>query len=279
MKNIVSSAKIELGHYLFQNPLPYLLTPKQAAMMNKGKKFFEHSLFCSEEYRATANFHLYRFNPGGKKKALVVHGWMSKAEHMSLHIENLIQNDYQVIALDLPSHGKNLGVKNRWQDSVNAIHHTQKLYGPFDLALGHSYGGSMLLISQSVKFICKEINDQLNVPKMILLASPTRIKTAINLFAEKLKLTGLAYSEYYQKIQNLVETDIDLLDGLFLGREYPTKTHYLCLHSPNDGIVPYDDSLYLRQLGEQVRLLTMPPVGHIGLLWDKIVLNKVRNFI
>ena len=57
---------------------------------------------------------------------MVVHGWMSKSIYMVKIIDQLLQNNYDVIAVDLPGHGRSPGFSLNWSDSVDIILDLQK---------------------------------------------------------------------------------------------------------------------------------------------------------
>lgn len=199
---IFSKIKVEIAKKLLTTPIKIPLFGPFKYFEKKMATQFEHlAPLVSVAKLNNKYFTTYSFkkNNSKKKKALVVHGWMSKSIYMVKIIDQLLQNNYDVIAVDLPGHGRSPGFSLNWSDSVDIILDLQKKYGPFDLALGHSYGGSMILNAVGIQTIVKKLGQSLKVKKVILIASPTQISTVVDIFSRNLALNEIEKSIFQKR--------------------------------------------------------------------------------
>ena len=79
---------------------------------------------------------------GSNRKVLVVHGWESRATQLSGFVDVLVNQGFEVVALDGPAHGASSGERaNPWLFS-QAVSQAIQAVGPFEAILGHSMGGN-----------------------------------------------------------------------------------------------------------------------------------------
>lgn len=83
----------------------------------------------------------------GPRTALLLHGMSGSAESWGAVIDSLVDVGYRVLALDLPGHGRSFrdAESSVWAASdavVDTVRAT--VPGPLTVAIGHSYGGSVL---------------------------------------------------------------------------------------------------------------------------------------
>ncbi len=76
-----------------------------------------------------------------KGRALVLHGWRSRTDYMARLIRSLTEAGWAVASIDLPGHGQSSGRKLNVKLGVEAVAIINESFGPFDLAVGHSFGG------------------------------------------------------------------------------------------------------------------------------------------
>ena len=244
-----------------------------------AKKVFHTLLDREVELEASLKFKVYVFNPDSSKKALVVHGWMSKSIYMTKIIQKLILNDYMVVAVDLPGHGASPARRVSWKDSVKALLKVQEHFNGFDLALGHSYGGAMILNATGIAHEVSDIEEILKLKNIVMIASPVKIQTAINLFAKKMGLSEYEGDKLISKIEEESGTTVDKLDGVYLQKTDPTATKIHCIHDVNDKIIPFEDASYLQELGDSVSLSRVRNLGHISVIYDSKAMGKLNEHL
>ena len=281
LKKKFSNAKVRLALGILNTPIKMPLAPVNQVLAMRAA--IEFKRLCDESIKMTTNgksFVVHRFTPQNKRaKVLVVHGWLSKTTYMMNFVRHLYYQGYEVFAMDLPGHGKSSRDDLHWKESVHLILEVQKRFGKFDLALGHSYGGAMLLNSTVISKIVPEFKTALDVEKMVLLAAPTSALTAVNMLSDLLGLNSTETENLGLSLMNDESIDINHVCSVYLKNELPSKTKFLCLHDPKDRVVPYNDSVRFSQASEQVKLITKEGLGHVRILSDQTVLNDINEFI
>ncbi len=141
------------------------------------------------------NVNYIRYGKKSKDTVVLLHGWGQNIEMMK-PIGDAIQNNYDVIIIDLPGHGKSDEPKYAWNvdDYVECIKQLlDKLEVKNPTLIGHSFGGKTSLLYAS----------KYKVKKLILFGSPYKkeitqlsLKTKILKTAKKIpvlnKLEGFA---------------------------------------------------------------------------------------
>ncbi len=135
----------------------------------------------------------YRWNKGGKKRALIAHGFNSCVSGFGHYVQPLIEKGYEVLAFDAPAHGRSTGKQ------INAVLYKEMIifinqkYGPIQSFMGHSFGG--LAVSLALEEIPHDENYRL-----VLIAPATESKTAIDFFFSFMQLNGEVRKEFDQRI-------------------------------------------------------------------------------
>lgn len=280
MFNPISYIKIQLAYFLFSKPVPIFLSSRQKKVIKQAKKSFLQSREQKILVDSSTPFVIHRFNSGpNKKKALVLHGWVSKSLYMIKIIEHLINLNYEVVALDFPAHGDSPGFFVNWQNSVNCILKSESNFGVFDVAIGHSYGGTMLLSSTVVGHVHPQIKSIFSPKKIITIASPVKIQAAIELFASILKLNELEITKLTSLIEKKSGIEIEKLDIVHLQKKFPTDTEILCIHDENDSIVSINQSQYLAEIGPRVKIEKTKKLGHIKIIYNDLTMQKISDFL
>lgn len=277
----VTNLNLNLAWGLLHTPLKFPMTPYQRYLAMKAKKALRGLKTGEKLIHGPRNYRCYFFSPPNpKKRAFILHGWMSRAEHMMNIIRDLYNQDVEVVAIDLPAHGKSPGIQLNWRDTVKIILDVQKRYGNFDFAVGHSYGGAMLLTALGIANLeYEDFKENLILPKLILLGAPTKVDTPIGMLSRFTRLNPNQREKFYRKVLSHEEVTPQQLDGVYLQKKYPTETEFLCIHSINDRVIPHSDALHLKRLGKRVRLISKEKLGHLKILNNQTVLDDIRQFI
>jgi hypothetical protein len=277
----VANLNLDLTWGLLNTPFKIPMTPHQRYLTLKAKAAFRSLKTGEKLIHGPRDYRCYFFSPKKPvKRVFVLHGWISRAEHMMNIIRDLYHQNIEVVAIDLPAHGKSPGLQLGWKDTVKIILDVQERYGKFDFAVGHSYGGAMLLTSLGISNLgFDEFEKDLILPKLILLGSPTKVDTPVRLLSKITRLNEGQKHKIYQRIISHDQVAPEHLDGVYLQKNYPTKTEFLCIHSINDKVIPHSDAIHLKQLGDRVQLITKEKLGHLKILNNQSVLDDIRQFI
>ncbi len=283
-KRIPSITKIKaaLAYRAFTTSFSFpIVTRTTRARLNAAQQFWdEHrSAVTMLKSPKRALLHHFQGHSGAsarKGQVLLVHGWGSRALHMSAYIRELLNYGYDVHALDLPAHGENPRGRIYWHDSVNAIVSASREIGPVHAAIGHSYGGMMLGYSLVASKLDSRISDELNTQKLVLLASPTRLSTPVKLFTRMLRCSLEERGAFEKRI--LADTRFDSIDELSLSSlwaETVPSCDIQIVHGKQDKIVSIADSQYLAKTIDKASLTVLEGVGHVRILSDERLVSSV----
>ena len=224
---------------------------------------------------------LHRFIPlknTQHKKILITHGWISRAAYMVRFIKTLHQQGYEIYALDFPAHGEAKGLQLPWIDAVKIIQNTINQHGPFYGVIGHSFGGSMVLNALNLAGQMPEWGLVQAPERAILIASPIQMRNPINNFAKKLKLSGRAYLELRNFIQEQAKVNLRLISLSHFATQTP-NIPFLCIHGEQDRTVSPRESIMFCNAYQQANLHLLQDADHVSVLMDERVENLVSEFL
>ena len=202
---------------------------------------------------------------------------MSRAAYMVRLIRAIHQEGYEVYALDFPAHGEAKGVQLTWMDAVTILQQVINDYGPFHGVIGHSFGGSMLFNTLNLASQFQEWKIHQEPQRVVLVASPTRMRTPVSKLARRLKLSGKGFLLLRELFQQHAITDIKNLDF----RHYINRstTPFLCIHGEEDNsIMPHESSIFCQHYPHAM-LAMLPGADHVSVLMDERVEKMVCQFL
>lgn len=211
---------------------------------------------------------------GIDRTALVIHGWNSRADHMIPIVMQLRAAGFRVVAIDLPGHGRSSGRHATMASAVAACSEAEIWFGPFDVIVGHSFGGAVALnaLFGSVRDLAPVATEQL-----VLIAAPNAI---VDIFDDFSRLVGLGRRTRHdldERVRRLTGTPV----REFVGARQLAKLGVgtLVLHAPDDREVAFADAVDLADAGDHVELRSIPGVGHRRILSDAKALDAIAGFV
>lgn len=211
------------------------------------------------------------------KKILITHGWMSRSAYMVGLINLLHKQGYDVYALDFPAHGEAKGLQLTWIEAVSVLRRTLNHFGPFYAVIGHSFGGSMLLNTLNLANQLPEWNLSTTPNRVVLMASPVRMRTPVNQLARQLKLSANGYIHLRNIFRQ--QSPIDLKRLAFTNYTKQAKTPFLCIHGQDDHYIPPKESILFCENYPHASLSLIPHVEHISILLNDRIDKIITNFL
>lgn len=267
-------------YQLFITPMPVPLQKKYRDFARMACEFFEDKR--SEVIHKDLPRHhvIHRFKPAqnkNAKKILIMHGWISRAAYMVSLIRILQKEGYDVYALDFPAHGESKGIQLTWIDAATTIHHMLNQHGPFYAAIGHSFGGSMLLNTLNLAGQLPQWQLEHSIERAVLLASPVQMRSPVNALARKFKLNGHAYLYLRQlfREQEIDPSFIRLRHFIAQGADIP----FLCIHGEQDKTISPQESIIFCNEYKNASLCLLDEADHVSILMDKRVEQEVVDFL
>lgn len=251
--------------YASKKALNLFASPRKGRYTEAQRKIISTALFEEVAFDGVS-IATYRWKGNGKT-ILLNHGWESNASRWSYILDDLKAQDYNIIALDGPAHGRSGGKLFNavlYSEFINVI---AKKFKP-EVVIGHSVGGMA-----SVFFMHSFPLD--SVEKMVLLGAPAHFT---GVFSRYKSLMG-----YNNRISNG-------LDNIVLERfgkpvDYFSAANFaktinargLIIHDKNDKIIPYEDALLFSNRYKNSELISTNGFGH-GLK-DPSLTPKIIEFI
>lgn len=282
--NFVSDIKdflhAQLCYQLFITPLRIKPPKKYRDLALLGCEYLQHQRTEVLHYNSPRHHvihHLAQNNKPFAKKILITHGWMSRAGYMSRLIRALYQQGFDVYALDFPAHGEATGIQLPWTDAIAILHKTMNQLGPFYAAIGHSFGGAMLLNTLNIASQYPEWKIDEEPHRVILMASPTRMRTPVGRIARQLKLSPNGYLLLRKIFRK--QTTIDLKHLNLHRYTSSSKTPFLCIHGEDDQSITPKESILFCKNYPHASLSLLPGVDHESILIDERVERTICDFL
>jgi pimeloyl-ACP methyl ester carboxylesterase len=203
-----------------------------------------------------------------KKKVLLVHGWSGRGTQLCKIADELLKSGYSTVSFDAPAHGKSPGNSSIMVDFIDSILEIDKLYGPFEIAIGHSLGGMSVL---------NAITEGFSVNRAVVIGSGDIVQDIIDDFIKKLELKPEISTQLRLYIENKYEGAMD--DYSAYKAAARTEIPFLVIHDENDPEVAVKAAINIHKHLKIGELMITKQLGHRKILADHHVIEKILNFI
>lgn len=204
---------------------------------------------------------------GKNKTILLAHGWESNSARWKPLIDNLKKQEYNIIAVDAPAHGRS-GSKQfnaiLYSEFINVV---VKKFNP-DIIVGHSVGGMAAIFYQH-KY------KNLNLAKLVLLGAPSNF---YGVFRRYVKM--MSYNKIISKqMGEIILNKYGQLPDYFSAAEFSKSinTSGLIIHDERDRVIPYKDAKHFEQHYKNAQLISTQGLGHS--LNNETVFEHINSFL
>jgi len=212
----------------------------------------------------------FKWNSGGSKRVLIVHGFESSCKNFSVYIEALIEKGYEVIAFDAPGHGISGGKQITlplYIEMITAIHFNVGVIQSF---MAHSFGG--LVVTHFIEKIPHE-----NC-RLALIAPLTETDTAITSFFKFLQLNEAVRAEFEKILQ--AKSGAPSAHFSIPRALRHIQAEILWAHDKYDDVTPLKDVEPVRAANyPNVSFLITEGLGHKKIYRNKRVIQAVVDFL
>lgn len=240
-------------------------TPLRGKVKEKDFDFLD-TAFKEELQYQDFNIMTYRWL-GKNKTILLAHGWESNAARWRPLVENLKKQNYNVIALDAPAHGRSGSKRFNAILYSEFIHIVSEKFNP-DIIIGHSVGGMATVFYQH-----KYQNTALE--KLVLLGAPSNFTGVFNRYIQMMN-----YNKKVDKqMGEIVLEKYGHLPDYFSAADFTKKiaTSALIIHDERDRIIPYQDAKHFVEHYTNAELITTQGFGHS--LNNETITEYINNYI
>ncbi len=200
---------------------------------------------------------------GGAKKAVLLHGWESRATALRVVVPELLSNGYSVYGIDAPAHGESEGRNTNVVDYASVINEAAGKFGPFDLAVTHSFGGL------AISFALVE-NKGFYVPKVAMFAQPATTKFALQGLYRLLHLEHRLQLKVEEKILESTGFSVEQLSVSHLSTQFK-NVNGLLFHDEKDNLVPLHTAVDVVNQWKISHLYVTHGLGHFRLIKSNVV--------
>jgi pimeloyl-ACP methyl ester carboxylesterase len=203
-----------------------------------------------------------------KSKVLLLHGWSGRGSQLYHLADKILENRMMVISVDAPAHGLSSGKKTNMLEYIRAIEEIDKKYGPFDYAIGHSWGGMTLL---------NALGKKLKLKKAVIIGADNKISEVISEFVKKFQVDQSVTPVIIAHYCKLLKVQMDQFDSEKVAARIDIPV--LVIHDTMDAFVPVSSAIEIRQQLKKGSLLITNGLGHHKIFKDPEVMQKIINFI
>ena len=249
------------GIRLFITPVNFPIPKREQYMLKSAQKKRLHIPEIKKEIEILS----YGYS---KKKVLLVHGWSGRSTQLFAFADKLLENGYMVISFDGPAHGKSTGKTTMMPEFLKTIQKINTTFGPFEAAIGHSFGATSLY-NAAATF--------LGIKTFIAIGSGDRISDIISNFAKNLYLNEKSAKKIQLGLEKKWMIHVDDFSSSTVAKKI--KIPVLVVHDIIDGDVPVSCAFRIRQNLEKGSLLITNGLGHTKILRNNEIVHKSIKFI
>lgn len=246
---------------LFTTPVKFTLPKREEAMDKNSRQELVNidslnKKICVYHYGISA------------RKVLLVHGWSGRGTQLHSIADRLIKNGFSTISFDAPAHGKSPGKTSEMTEFIACILHLQDLYGPFDIAVGHSLGAMATLNAVKVG---------LKVHKAVMIGSGDIIKDIMDDFIKQLGMSIATGSLMIKLFEKKFNATINSYSTYIAAQDVTIPV--LVFHDKNDADVPVMAAHHIVEHLKNAELIITSGLGHRKILGDSKVIKKITDFL
>lgn len=249
------------GLILFTTPIKYTIPKREQYMLKSAQK---KRLFI-ENINKEIEVLSYGYS---RKKVLLVHGWCGRSTQLYAFADKLLENGYMVISFDGPAHGRSTGKTTMMPEFLETIKKINTTFGPFEAAIGHSFGATSLYIATS---------NFLSIKSFIAIGSGDKISDIILNFAKNLGIKKRSAQLIQSRLEKKWNIKVDDSSSSTVAKKI--NIPLLVIHDVTDGDVPVSCAYEIRKNLKKGSLLITNKLGHTKILRNENVILKSIDFI
>ncbi|WGH76663.1 alpha/beta hydrolase [Tenacibaculum tangerinum] len=251
----------KFGAKIFTTPVNFTIPKRERVLLESAQKTTLHIPAISRDIKVLS----YGYAP---KKVLWVHGWAGRSTQHYLIADKLLEKGYMVISFDGPAHGESSGKTTHLLEFLATIAELNKQFGPFEAAIGHSFGGVCLY---------NAIPEGFAVNKLVTVGAADTLSDVILNFTKNLHVKPRIAYKMKRLFDKQWQRDIDTHASSYKAKSISIPT--LVVHDSSDGDVAVSCALAIRQNLVNGKLLITEGLGHTKILRNAKVASKIVDFI
>ncbi|TDQ25741.1 alpha/beta hydrolase [Tenacibaculum caenipelagi] len=261
LQNFSTHLTAKFAAKLFTTPVSFPIPKREKVMLESAQKKTINVPSINKDIQMLS----YGYST---KKVLFVHGWAGRSTQLYMIADKLLEKGYMVISFDGPSHGNSTGKTTEMPEFLEAISEINKQFGPFDAAIGHSFGAMCLF---------NAISEGFSINKFVSVGSADKISDVILNFTKNLKVKPIIAKKMKRLFDKKWQRDIDIHSSSNVAKKITIPT--LVVHDTTDGDVSVSCAIKIRQNLQNGKLLITEGLGHTKILRNSKVASRIVDFI
>lgn len=236
--------------YASKKALNLFASPRKGRYNDEQKRIIESAFFEEINYN-NLDIATYRW-VGKGKTVLLAHGWESNTARWDYIIKDLKAQDYNIVALDAPAHGRS-GSKQfnavLYSEFINVV---AKKFNA-DVLIGHSVGGM-------ASVFCLHNYQLPSIKKLILLGAPAHFTGVFDRYKTMMGFNGRISNGLDNIVLERFGKSVDYFSAANFTESIQAKG--LIIHDKNDRIIPYTDAQLIANRYKNSKLISTTGFGH-----------------
>ncbi len=249
-------------------------SPKPLEPDEEDQYFLESHGNHQEFSCAGHQIQVYPMRPPGetRMRVLLLHGWGSRATAMLGIGKRLMRDGAEVVYFDGPGSGLTGSRTSLLIDMIEVVGVLQKDYGPFDVVVGHSFGG--LVAAHSIE---DQVLSSCRV--LVSVGSPNSFEAMTARLLREMWLPNRVLRDFGTKVQKLTGRTMESYGVATALAVLPKdRVAYLCLHDLEDQEVPVSDAQEIERAISWAVVEYTNGLGHNRILRDAEVQKRIVEF-
>ncbi|MVO07898.1 alpha/beta fold hydrolase [Flavobacterium sp. TP390] len=261
LQKISTVLTVKFASLLFKSPIKYKIPKREYLMDQKSKQQLVYIPKIKKQIMT------YEYGEGSKK-ILLVHGWSGRGTQLVKIADKLLELGYSTISFDAPAHGKSTGSSTLMPEFIESILELEKIYGPFEYAIGHSLGSMSIL---------NAIKEGLPIKKAVIIGSGDSVNDILLDFVSNLKLKSNIASKIRAHFEKKYQINMESYSAYIAAKS--CNIPILVIHDKNDEDVPYTASENIHKNLKNSTLLLTEKLGHRKILGNEKVIEAISHFL
>lgn len=214
---------------------------------------------------------LHEFKASGDQHVLLSHGWADTSTRFTHLIDKLVSEGVNVWSLDHIGHGKSetdtAHLFGFFDGVEKAVNHIEKRNHKLSGIVGHSMGALAVLLQHEQILLDK---------KIVMSSAPTKFFENLFINTKKFGVSNRMLLNSLNHVAEVYQRDWQELSPE--KHSHKINESFLMVHDKDDPTCSYENFQELVD-GTKHEFMTTNGLGHLKILKDERVLNKITDFI
>lgn len=248
--NALNATSLISSKYASKKALKLFASPRKGRYTDQQKRIIESAFFEEIKYK---NFEIATYRWVGKgKTVLLAHGWESNTSRWNYILKDLKAQDYNIISLDAPAHGRSDGKQFTAILYAEFINEVAKKFKP-DVLIGHSVGGM-------ASIFCMYKHQLPSIKNMVLLGAPAHFTGVFDRYKSMMGFNNRISNGLDSIVIERFGQPVAYFSAANFTESIEAKG--LIIHDKNDRIIPYEDAQLLASRYKNSKLISTSGFGH-----------------